>query len=80
MAIIVENPRAFVLFDDGRGWVLTVVAGARDVSLRLSEAEQAAVRADRAFVRRLAAEVTARPAQFAHRQLRTAVWPKPGER
>jgi hypothetical protein len=80
MAIIAESPHSYVVFDDGRGWILTVVVGPRDVSLRLSEAERASVRSDRAFARQLATEVAANPGRFADRQLKTPVWPRPGER
>jgi hypothetical protein len=83
VAIIAENPRSYVLFEDGKGWILTVVGGAggqRDVSLRLSEAERASVRADRGFIRQLATDVAANPARFAHRKLEAPVWPRPGER
>jgi hypothetical protein len=83
LAIISENPRSYVLFEDGKGWVLTVVGGAggnRDASLRLSDAERASFRADRTFIRKLAVEVAADPGRFAHRRLETTVWPRPGER
>jgi hypothetical protein len=83
MSIISEDPWLYVLFDEGKGWTLTVAVdagGRRDVSLRLSEAEVSSARADRGFARRFAAEVKAHPERFAGRQLDPPVWPRAGGR
>ena len=79
MAIIAEKPWSYVLFDDARGWLLTVAigqGGQKDVSIRLSESEVSSVKSDKSFVKRLAAEVSSHPERFHARQILPAIWPR----
>ena len=79
MKIISESPWSYVLFDDGRGWVLTVAGhgGGADISIRLSEVEMTSARST-GFVRKLVAEIAGDPSRFEARQLHPAIWPKGG--
>jgi hypothetical protein len=80
MRIISESPWSYVLFDDGRGWVLTAAGkqSGGDVSIRLSASEMDSARYDSTFVRKLVADIAAEPARFEARALHPAIWPKAG--
>ncbi|MGF6495506.1 hypothetical protein ABIE56_003705 [Luteibacter sp. 621] len=78
MNVIAEKSWSFVLFDDGEGWVMTVLIGGVvevDVCVRLSNSEMEWIRADLARAETLAEGVKSNRANFAEREIRPPVWP-----
>jgi hypothetical protein len=79
MTVIAEQAWSYVLFDDGKGWVLTFLIGGVvevDVSVRLNSAEIEAIKTDSAAIKPLLASMQSNRAAYADREIRPPVWPK----
>ena len=78
MNVIAEERWSHVLFDDGQGWVLTLLMGGVvdiDVSIRLTTQEIAQIRSDPAQLKQLVRSVQQGRNAFAAREIRPPVWP-----
>jgi len=78
MNVIAEKRWSHVLFDDGKGWILTLLIGGVvevDVSIRLTLAEIDEVKRDPSFVDRLVREVRQQRDNFSSREINPPVWP-----
>ena len=83
MKVIAEKPWAYVLFDDGKDWVLTYLVGGAveiDVSLRLSEEEIERLKAEPLAIESLVADAKVNRDRYEKREIRPGVWPKRGQR
>ena len=78
MIVIAEKPWSYVLFDDGKGWVLTLLIGGVvevDISIRLALDEIEAIKKDVSFVNTLVSEVKQKRDKFSAREIVPPIWP-----
>lgn len=78
MSVIAEKRWSHVLFDDGKGWVLTLLIGGVvevDVSIRLTNDEIDSIKRDGSFIERLVYEVRQHRDNFSAREISPPVWP-----
>ena len=78
MQIIAEKKWSYVLFDNGKEWILTLLIGGVveiDVSIRLSRDEIKAIQADSTYVEKIVEAVKQHRSEFEDRQINPPVWP-----
>lgn len=78
MNVIAEKRWSYVLFDDGKGWVLTLLIGGVvevDVSVRLTSDEVLALQSGVTSPEKLVEAVKRDRSAFAHREINPPVWP-----
>lgn len=78
MHVVAEKKWSYVLFDDGKGWILTYLIGGVvevDISVRLTEQERDLIKADPANVDKLVETMKQHRRDFASREINPPVWP-----
>jgi hypothetical protein len=78
MQVVIEKKWSYVLFDDGKGWILTYLIGGVveiDVSVRLTAQERSLIEADPSSVERLVEAMKQSRREFASREIKPPVWP-----
>lgn len=78
MNIIAEKRWSHVLFDDGKGWVLTFLVGGVvevDISIRLTSQEIEKIKNDLAYIDAIIDEVKKNQEDFSSREIIPPVWP-----
>jgi hypothetical protein len=78
MIVVAEKQWSYVLFDDGKGWVLTALIGGVvevDVSVRLTSQEIDSIKDDISYVEYLVNEINLHRDKFVPREINPPVWP-----
>jgi len=78
MSVIAEKRWSYVLFDDGKGWVITVLIGGGveiDVSVRLTSEGINLIKSDVSCADHIAEEIKRNRDKFSAREISPPIWP-----
>lgn len=78
MSVIAEKRWSYVFFDDGKGWVITVLIGGVveiDVSVRLTSEEINLIKSDVSYADHIAEEIKCNRDKFSAREISPPIWP-----
>lgn len=78
MRVVAEKKWAYVVVDDGQGWILTYLIGGVievDISVRLTDEEADLIKLDPANVENLVEMMKKHRSAFSSREINPPIWP-----